>query len=440
MPVLEFSLGPPCLWILTPLRINDALSYNALTQTGDLIPTLSVITLIKNVMVTMRTAIRISQISGRRLKHIFSITKTVLVFAAILQLQACDENDPEDTQDKPTFTVSGRSLLDPCGDEIVLKGVNKMSVFDEVDPNGDSYFMEIAKTGSNAVRIVWQRTYSNGSASNTAQLENLIKNCMKEKMIPIVEMHDATCDLSGLGQIADYWTSPAILALVKKYEHAILVNIANEAGDYTVTAPPFVTAYKSAITQLRDAGIRAPLIVDAPDCGKNLELIVPIASQLIQHDPLHNLMFSTHPYWSKTAGATPAFIADQLNNAVSNNVPLLLGELAAYGGWPGEGVDETKICSAEGEVNYAVLLTEAAKHKIGWMLWEWGPGNGFYDREPVVLCPTMDITTNGTYASVEAIAAGAPNAWAKDAVITGAYSIKNTGVKTDYLTNGFVCQ
>ncbi|MBL0739908.1 cellulase family glycosylhydrolase [Chryseolinea lacunae] len=373
---------------------------------------------------------------GRVAVRLLSSLMAVMFFA-----YACKDDEPVTTTPEggATFTVSGKSLLDPCGAAVVLKGVNKMSVFDEEDPNGTAYFPEIAKSGANAVRIVWRRTYSSGAATDPAQLELLIQNCMNEKMIPIVEMHDATCDLGGLDAVVNYWVSTPILALVKKYEHALLVNVANEAGDNTVTANQFVTAYKGAITKLRNAGINAPLIIDAPECGKNLELVVPVASQLIQHDPLHNIMISAHPYWSKVADATPAFIADQLKAANDANVPLLLGEVAANGGWPGQGVDETKSCSTEGEVNYVALLTEAAKYNMGWLLWEWGPGNGYYERDPVVLCPAMDITSNGTYASITAIQAGAPNAWAKDAVITGSYSIKNTAVKTPYVQNGFTC-
>ncbi|MEO5975867.1 MAG: cellulase family glycosylhydrolase [Chryseolinea sp.] len=373
--------------------------------------------------------------------EIVLLRSAVLVSLMFIVFQCKDDSDNSTPQPSSgrTFTVTDRFLTDPCGDKVILKGFNKMSVFDEGDPNGANYFPEIAKSGANSVRIVWQRTYSSGASSNLTQLEELIKNCIKEKMIPIVEMHDATCDLTGLDQVVNYWISQPVLTIVKKYEQSMLVNIANEAGDYTVTGNDFVTAYKSAITKMRNAGISTPLIIDAPDCGKNLEVVVPVASQLVQHDPLHNIMISTHPYWSKTAGATPAFIASQLNAATTANVPLLLGEVAGYGGWPGENVDETKSCSAEGLVDYASILTEAAKHDIGWLLWEWGPGNGFYDHDPVVLCAAMDITTNGTYASIEAITANDANAWAKDAVITGTYSLKNTAIKTPYINNGFVC-
>jgi mannan endo-1,4-beta-mannosidase len=153
-------------------------------------------------------------------------------------------------------------------------------------------------------------------------------------------------------------------------------------------------------------------------------------------------MFSVHTYWSKIdiqMNAQPTFIADQLQKAVNANIPLLLGELCAYGGWPNSN-DETLICSAAGAVDYQTLLAEAASRSMGWMAWEWGPGNGFYNRNPIVLCPQMDMTTDGTYNSIAVASANDPNAWAKEVVITSVHSLKNTAVKSSYLLNGFKCQ
>ena len=55
----------------------------------------------------------------------------------------------------PVFTVSGQSVLDTDGDPVTLRGVNKMSVFDDDDPDWYNYFPAIAHTGANTVRIVW---------------------------------------------------------------------------------------------------------------------------------------------------------------------------------------------------------------------------------------------------------------------------------------------
>ena len=91
----------------------------------------------------------------------------------------------------------------------------------------------------------------------------------------------------------------------------------------------------------------------------------------------------------------------------------------------------------KGEVDYNTLLAESANHDIGWFVWEWGPGNGFYDKNPVVLCPAMDMTSDGTYQSIVSIQPGDVNAWVKDVVITNQHGLQNTALKTDYIMSGF---
>jgi mannan endo-1,4-beta-mannosidase len=174
-------------------------------------------------------------------------------------------------------------------------------------------------------------------------------------MIPMVEMHDATCAWDVLDDVVNYWTTPGMVEIVQRYEHALLVNIANEAGDDNVTEAQFLAGYQSAITQMRNAGIRTPLIIDAKGCGKDLDVLVATAATLIAHDPDHNIMFSVHSYWSKldVAMVQPTFIKDQLKKAADNNIPLILGELCAYGGWPGDGETNTATCTEKGSIDYA---------------------------------------------------------------------------------------
>lgn len=362
--------------------------------------------------------------------------------AILIVLSSCS-SDESVAIPSATFKMSGRNLTDPCGETVLLKGVNKMSVFDEQDPYGRNYFPEIAKTKSNCVRIVWQATYSNGSASNLSQLDSLIKNCIKNKMIPMVEMHDATCNWNGLSAVVNYWIRPDVIAIVQRYQHALLVNIANEAGNDGVTTQQFLTGYQSAITTLRNAGITTPLVIDATVCGKDLDILVPTAAALTAHDPDHNIMFSVHPYWSKVDVQTvqPTFIKDQLKKASDNNIPLILGELCGYGGWPGEGQPNTASCSEQGSIDYNTLLSEAAANNIGYLVWEWGPGNGFYEYNPPVPCPAMDMTTDGTYQSIVNIIPGSiPRGWVRDVIIDSPYSVQKTAAKSNYILNGFKCQ
>ncbi len=47
-------------------------------------------------------------------------------------------------------------------------------------------------------------------------------------------------------------------------------------------------------------------------------------------------------YWPALFGATPEFIKAQLKDAADAEVPLILGELCAYGACPGGGADKTE--------------------------------------------------------------------------------------------------
>jgi mannan endo-1,4-beta-mannosidase len=369
-----------------------------------------------------------------------------LPLVCLLYLSGCGSDDDSGsggTAPQETFKVSGDHLIDPCGNTVVLKGINKMSVFDQDDPDGEQYFPEIAKTNANSVRIVWQAVSDNGTATSLTQLENLIKNCIAQKMIPMVEMHEATCDFSQLTKVVSYWTRADVVALVQKYEHALLVNIANEAGDDNVTESQFLSAYKTAITNMRSAGIRPPLVIDATGCGKNLDIFINTAADLMAHDPDHNVMFSVHTYWSKEAikYVQPTFIKDQLQKAADLDVPFIIGELAAYGGWPGDEEPDYESCSTKGSIDYETLLKEADQHDIGYYVWEWGPGNGYYNYNPPVMCPSLDITSDGTYQSILSIPAGdATKGWIRETILDSDLSIKNTAVKTSYIQKGFTCQ
>lgn len=291
--------------------------------------------------------------------------------------------------DGPVFTVSGRSILDTGGDPVALRGVNKMSVFDDDDPRGNNYFPQIKLSKSNSVRIVWAIEDDNGP-TNVNDLAALIANCQANKMLPMIELHDATGDLSKLPQLANYWTRNDVLQVIFNAGGNLLINIANECGDDTVTPNQWVSAYTPVIKKMRAAGIRTPLVIDAPDFGKNLEVIVAGANNLLAVDP--NLIFSVHPYWPKNDGGGASFIESQFAAAVNEGFALIIGEFSQWGAFNGNN----SICVAPGgECDYDAIMTKASAKGFGWYAWEWGPGNEFGDPN----CSKMNMTTNGTFAT-----------------------------------------
>jgi len=68
------------------------------------------------------------------------------------------------------------------------------------------------------------------------------------------------------------------------------------------------------------------------------------------------------------------------------------------------------------ETPYQTILEECHKNAIGWIAWEWGPGNEKARNNP---CYAMNMTTDGTYAAIRP-------GWPNEVAITHPYSIKNT--------------
>jgi mannan endo-1,4-beta-mannosidase len=289
---------------------------------------------------------------------------------------------PPPAQHATMYVEAGR-LHDACGDDVVLRGVNKMSIW--TDPDGSKSFAQIAKTGANTVRIVWD---TNGSA---AGLDVIIARALGLKLMPMVELHGATGNLGRLPAMVDYWVRADVLAVVKKYERSLIVNIANEAAG-SVDDATFLSAYTTAVSRLRAAGIVAPLVIDAPSWGQNIASIQRTAPTLQEGDPLHNLVFSVHIYWSVGKDIAAAFDA-----FVATGEPLVIGEFSAF----------ALGCAA---VDYKQVIAQAQRLGLGWYAWEWGPGN--------TNCGQMDMTPDNQFASL--------HAWGLEVAVTDPNSIQKT--------------
>ena len=349
-----------------------------------------------------------------------------------------------------TFQTKGSQLLDPYGSAVVLKGVNKMAVFDYNDPVGNKYFGEIAKTGANCVRIAWEmKSQINGNdvVNDLSRLDQLITNAKNQQLIPIVGLWDFTNLYDGgfsrLSEYVDYWTTPDMLALIQKHQAYLIINIGNEAatGDENnfINLIVYANVYTEAVRELRRTGIRVPLMIDGMDRGKSLKCFVAEGPNLLRADPLHNLIFSFHPYWPKSETDKiqgGQFIKKRFAEvrAMTTPITLVMGELSKYGAWPGDTV--TSPCSPAGQVDYRQLAQQANAAGMGWLIWEWGPGNKWKEAGD---CPQMDMTTDGTYASLSNWLGNAwlRNDWARELAISATYSIKNTAKKTEFIKSGF---
>lgn len=312
---------------------------------------------------------------------------------------------PQGGEVRSTFYVQERHLYDRCGEQVVLRGINEMIVWSP-GRDGDPEFAEIAKTGANVVRIVWN---DEGSA---AELDTAITNAVAQGLIPLIENHDATGDLTLLPEVVDYWVQDDVVDVLKKHEAYLLLNIANEAGDGNVTADDFAAAYETAIDRIRATGLVLPLVIDAPQWGQNIDVLQAAGPGLLEHDPEKNLLFSVHMWWHDPSGTR---VISELEESVDMDLPLIVGEFSQHAVY---------MC-ADAPFAYTVLLEEAQKHAIGWLAWSWGsvPNNDCAGDTG-----GFDMTTDGEF--------GSWNDWGEAVALTDPNSIQNTSVRPASMVNG----
>ena len=346
----------------------------------------------------------------RAMKHLLLILLAAAVFAACHE---SDDNNSDDTPISPNsdglHVVDGKFVADAAGNRLVLRGVNMGSAF--ADGFGMAEIPEIEKTGANAVRLVLQRQYDNsGTGTMTAaQIEPLITSCIDRGMVPVLELHDytGTSDVSGsLGQATAWWTSADMKPMLLKYQKSIIINIANEPDDGSAAGNTYSTASTDAVRNLRAAGYSCPLMIDAPGWGKDPDFFVQHGKELMDADPLHNLILSVHTYWPTTGAYgnySDAQITADLNKLGSSGLSVVLGEIAAIDDQDANGIKP---------INYKLIMRLCQQNQLGYLVWWWG------FAAPAGSNNAESMTPDGTYSGL--LGAG------KIMAVTDANSIKNT--------------
>ncbi|RYU97307.1 3-coathanger stack domain-containing protein [Emticicia agri] len=269
----------------------------------------------------------------------------------------------------PYLTVQGTKIKNKCGTDFVMRGVN-FGGYWQYDVNNRmntlNRIKEIKKSGTNTVRLPWS---ANTEYSRDYKvLDTLIKHIVASKMIVMVELHDLTCaNLTPANiQIAtNYWTSTNILAILKKYENYLILNIANEVGsDWQGNTPAVVQkmidAYTPSIIALRNAGLKCPITIDATDCGQNIEALISAGPTLLANDPDHNVIFSAHLYWNNDNYTTR--LTNAANNAAAAGICLIVGEFSV-----------AQDCPLDATPNDYVAIMQVCNQKgLGYLAWEWG--------------------------------------------------------------------
>ncbi len=313
-----------------------------------------------------------------------------------------------------TLYVEENKIYSACNEEIVMRGVNEMFIWSP-DRTGATTLPEIAKTGANTVRLVWT---TDGA---TSELDALIANCLANDMIPVPELHDATGDFNELQKLLNYWKKPEVLAIIQKYKQWVIVNIGNEVGSGSETNEQWEAYYKDAITQLRDAGIDVPLMIDCGEYGSNEDYFLSKGNNLLEHDPLHNLIFSVHTYWINPDSDQGRMdrLDDLISEAKTKKLPFIIGEGPQKAASPWSTYCEV-------DFPYLYLLKRCQEEGIGWLSWSWGLADNNDCGAPNSV---FDITTDGKFGSWA-------TTFAEEIMITDVNSVQNTSVIPASLLNG----
>jgi mannan endo-1,4-beta-mannosidase len=267
---------------------------------------------------------------------------------------------PEGTESAGFFVLNGR-LYDRRGNDFVMRGVNNpLAWYQNRQTGALAWLTQIASTGANAVRLVWET-----DAGDVALLREAVERTLELQMVPMIELHDVTGSTAadGPANMARYYTeTEAVRQILLDHEDSLLVNVANE---WTGADAIFTQSYTEAINIFRSAGIRHTLVIDSNGWGQQANTVITQGQALLAADPQHNLLFSAHMY---EVYRTEQTIRDTLARAVNAQIPFIVGEFGFQHGSDAQGNPYA--------IPFEVLLEESVRLGIGYLGWSWTGNSG----------------------------------------------------------------
>lgn len=296
----------------------------------------------------------------------------------------------EQKEDVSGFSISGTMLLDANGNEFVIRGINYPHAW--YADNAEISIPAIAKTGANSVRVVCG-SGSQYNVTRLAEIKNLCELAKKNKLVIILEAHDATGsnEIEDLRQITEYWLEQK--EALQGTEDYCILNIANEwVGEWDGSL--WCDGYVEAIQKLREAGIKNTIMIDSPGWGQYAEAIKDYGMSVFSADADRNTMFSVHMYG--TAGKDAQTIEANIKAATEQGLCICVGEFGYLHG--------------DGDVDEEYIMKYCMENNIGYLGWSWKGNSGGVEY--------LDIATewDGSVLSAE---------WG-EVLIHGEYGIEKT--------------
>ncbi len=262
---------------------------------------------------------------------------------------------------EPVFTTQNGRIHAPDGSEFIARGVN-LQYGDHPD-RALPAIAAIESTGANMIRLQLRRS------TTAKQLRSALDKAMKHK-IPVMVFYwekDITCasDSTLLRRDAEtLWLKRWAKVLKEpKYQPWIMLNIANEWGTSKDGFKDYTATYTDLIRAFRAEGFRAPIVIDAADCGQaTASFTEGRGKAFVAADPLKNLIVSVHAYhhlWN-----SPGRIDDNIAALKATGLPFMLGEFG-----------DRELNEDGHTVDHLYLMQSAEAQGVGWLAWSW-KGNG----------------------------------------------------------------
>lgn len=244
-----------------------------------------------------------------------------------------------------TMQVSGRQLLDACGQPFVVRGVEQI-LGNQLPPGNDwlGLVEEISRTGANAVRIVTSvRTLS------VANVDEVLTLVGQKGMVAFI---DALDDESWLGR-------SDVKTMLKKHEAYIIIDAYGEP-QYD-DRDSWRAEAALALHAVRDMGYTVPLTVTANQFGRDLPSLFEYGDEILAADPLDNTFLGWQAYWGQGGFYQEHYgmsLTEAVDAIVASGLPIQMG-LDHVTDLPSETAD------------FGLLMSEAQANGIGWLWWDW---------------------------------------------------------------------
>jgi hypothetical protein len=240
--------------------------------------------------------------------------------------------------------VSGNKLLDSCGQQFVVRGVEQ--ILGNQLPEGNDWLglvEQIASTGANAVRIL--------PGVNTLTVANV------DQILTFIGQHGMVAFIDPLN--GDNWYGRSdVKTMLAKHESYIIIDAYGEPQyDDRET---WRTEAKQALVNLRALGYKVALTVTANGFGRDLPSLFEYGAEILAADPQHNTFLGWQAYWGKggyyqeTHGYS---LTEAVDAVVASGLPIQMG------------LDHITDLPSE-EADYGTLMTAAQAHGIGWLWWD----------------------------------------------------------------------